>query len=110
MWEIYAWAATAVEEDHYPLAELLLDQLRDIIPSESIDEVARGWILNVEGRIASGHGAEDANQYFEQMRQIGLATNEPELVATAHQNLGVQAVIADDHVAAKEHFLRAASS
>lgn len=104
MWEIYAWAATAVDEDHYPLAELLLNQLRDIIPSESIDEVARGWILNVEGRIASGHGAEDANQYFEQMRQIGLATDEPELVATAHQNLGVQAVIAVDHTAAKEHF------
>lgn len=104
MWEIYAWAATAVDENHYPLAALLLDQLRDIIPSESIDEVARGWILNVEGRIASGLGAADANQYFEQMRQIGLATDESELVATAHQNLGVQAVIADDHATAKAHF------
>lgn len=104
LWEIYGWAATATDEDHFPLAALLLDQLLDIIPSDSIDEVARGWILNLEGRIASGSGVDDAVQYFEQMRQIGKATDEPELVATAHQNLGVQAVIADEHATAREHF------
>ncbi len=104
LWEVYGWAATATDEDHFPLAALLLEQLRDIIPSESIDEVARGWILNLEGRIASGRGADGAAQYFEQMRLIGQATDEPELVATAHQNLGVQAVIAGGHAAAKEHF------
>ncbi|MGN6258715.1 MAG: tetratricopeptide repeat protein [Solirubrobacterales bacterium] len=104
MWEIYGWAATATAEDHFPLAALLLDQLREIIPSDSIDEVARGWILNLEGRIASGRGNDDAVQYFEQMRQIGKATDEPELVATAYQNLGVQAVIAGEHAAAKKYF------
>jgi tetratricopeptide (TPR) repeat protein len=104
LWELYAWAATATDEDHFPLAQIVLDELRKIIPSEEIDEVARGWILNLEGQIASGEGRGDADQHFEQMRQIGVATDEKDLIATAHQNLGIQAVIADDHDLARTHF------
>lgn len=107
LWEIYGWAATAVDEDHYPLARLLIDKLEEIVPAEAIDEVARGWILNLEGRIVSGKGDPDAARYFEQMRLIGVATNEKELIATALQNLGVQAVIAADHRLAGERFKEA---
>jgi hypothetical protein len=48
LWEIYSWAATAVDEDHFPLARLLIDRLEEIVPAEIIDEVARGWILNLD--------------------------------------------------------------
>jgi tetratricopeptide (TPR) repeat protein len=104
LWDIYAWAATATEEDHFPLARVLLAELRSFIPAGAIDEVARGWILNIEGQIASGEGRDDAARYFEQMRQTGVATDDKELVSTALQNLGIQAVIADDHELAREHF------
>lgn len=104
LWELYGWAATATDEDHFPLARALLNRLREVIPAESIDEAARGWILNLEGRIASGEGAADAARYFEQMRQIGIATDDKDLASTALQNLGVQAVIGDEHDVARRHF------
>ena len=103
LWEIYAWAATATDEDHFPLARIVLDELHKIVPAEAIDEVARGWILNLEGQIANGEGKE-GTPYFEQMRQIGVAAGEQELVATAHQNLGIEAVTADEHEVARKHF------
>lgn len=104
LWELYGWAATATDEDHFPLARALLSRLREVIPAESIDEAARGWILNLEGRIASGEGAADAARCFEQMRQIGIATDDKDLASTALQNLGVQAVIGDEHDVARRHF------
>jgi tetratricopeptide (TPR) repeat protein len=104
LWEIYGWAAMATDEDHFPLAQALLARLREVIPAESIDEKARGWILNLEGRIASGEGATDATHYFERMRQVGIATDDKELVSTALQNLGVQAVIEDKHDVARQCF------
>ena len=105
LWELYGWAAMATDEDQFPLARILLDELWKLIPAAVIDEVARGWILNLEGQIASGEGRRDpATQYFEQMRQIGVATDEKRLISIALQNLGIQAVIAGDHDLAKEHF------
>jgi tetratricopeptide (TPR) repeat protein len=103
LWEIYGWAATATDEEHFPLARVLLNKLSEVIPAESIDETARGWILNLEGRIASGEGAAGASRYFEQMRQIGIATDDKDLVSTSLQNLGVQAVIENDHVLARRY-------
>jgi len=101
--EIYSWAEMATEADHFPLAAILLAQLLKIIPSAEIDERSRGWILNLEGRVAGGIGSGDPNQFFEQMRQIGIAIEDTELISTAHQNLGVQAVIAHDHELARNH-------
>jgi tetratricopeptide (TPR) repeat protein len=103
LWELYGWAATATDEGHFPLARVLLNKLREVIPAESIDETARGWILNLEGRIASGEGAIGAAHHFEQMRQIGIATDDKDLASTALQNLGVQAVIEDDHDLARRY-------
>jgi len=103
--DLYAWASVAADEGHFPLAHLLLEELREIVPAEEIDEMMRGWILNVQGRIVSGEGkANEAVACFEQMRQIGVAIGNHDLLATAHQNLGVQDVIAGDAVAAGEHF------
>ena len=104
LWELYGWAATATDEDHFPLARAVLNRLREMIPAESIDETARGWILNLEGRIASGEGATDASHYFQQMRQIGIATDDKDLTSTALQNLGVHAVIGDEHGVARRYF------
>lgn len=102
--DLYSWASMAADERHYPLARLLLAELGEIVPAAEIDQQMRGSIFNVEGQIASGEGADDAGDYFEQMRQIGVAIDDENLIATAHQNLGIVTSLRGDSEAAAEHY------
>lgn len=100
--QLYELASTAIEEDHYSLGKILVNEIERIIPPEAIEELMRGWILNLKGR--NSFDPQQAHGYFEQMRQVGVAIADENLEATAHQNLGALASIQGNHEDAKKHF------
>ena len=97
---LYEIAATATDEEHLPLARLLVEELERVVPADSIDEKMRAWILNLKGRNSSDPAR--ARIYFEHMRQIGIGLADKNLEATSLQNLGVVAVIEEDEEVAKK--------
>jgi tetratricopeptide (TPR) repeat protein len=103
---LYFLADAATTAGLFPVASALLRDLAEIIPAEQIDQEWQGWILNIRGRVEGAlRNPQAARASFEQMRQIGIAIGNRDLEATAHQNLGVEAVIRSDHDVAREHFV-----
>jgi tetratricopeptide (TPR) repeat protein len=103
---LYFLADSTTTAGLFRVARALLDDLAEIVPADQIDQDTQAWILNVRGRVEGAlRNPRMALASFEQMRQIGVAIGSKDLEATAHQNLGVEAVMRSDHDSAREHFL-----
>jgi tetratricopeptide (TPR) repeat protein len=89
-----------------PPARALLAEITDTVPAQTIDRSWEGLIANVRGRLESAsRNPAAARASFEHMRQIAISIEDRGMEAIAHQNLGVEASIREDHQSAREHFL-----
>jgi tetratricopeptide (TPR) repeat protein len=103
---LYYLADVATSAGMLPPARALLAEIADNVPAEMIDRSWEGWIANVRGRLESASRKPvAARASFEHMRQIAISIDDRGMEAIAHQNLGVEASIREDHEAAREHFL-----
>jgi tetratricopeptide (TPR) repeat protein len=94
---LYDYCGQALATGMPGVARHLVEDLRDIVPAEAIDDEREAWVLNLQGRAMSASGeATEAGRLFERMRQIGRELDDPDIESTALQNLGVQAILAED--------------
>jgi tetratricopeptide (TPR) repeat protein len=104
---LYYLADVAASGGLLPVASALLDEIATTIPAAALDRAWEGWIANVRGRVESASRRPRAAQAnFEQMRQLSMSIGDREMEAIAHQNLGVEASLREDHEAAREHYMR----
>jgi tetratricopeptide (TPR) repeat protein len=105
--ELYYLADVAATAGFLPVAGALLDEIATVIPAATLDRTWEGWIANVRGRVESAsRRPQVARANFEQMRQVAVSIGDRGMEAIAHQNLGAEASLREDHAAAREHYLK----
>jgi tetratricopeptide (TPR) repeat protein len=105
---LYYLADISTTAGFVPVCRALLKEISSTIPADEIDRTWEGWIANVRGRIdAASRQPRAARASFEQMRQIAVSIGDSEMEAIAHQNLGAEAAIREDHETAREHCISA---
>ena len=101
---LYYLADIAATAGLVPVCRALLGEISSTVPATEIDRSWEGWIANVRGRIESAsRQSRAARASFERMRQLAISIEDREMEAIAHQNLGAEAAIREDHEVAREH-------
>jgi tetratricopeptide (TPR) repeat protein len=105
-------ATWSIAQDAYDIGlswvtSAMLDRLDEFLPLARVDDRWRGWLLNTRGlALGARERHDEARAAFEQARQLGRALKDPDLESTALQNLGVQAIHADEHETARAFLVR----
>jgi tetratricopeptide (TPR) repeat protein len=90
-----------------PAADLLVD-LREIVDLRRVAPRERAWLYNLEGLTQRALGnVVGARRSFRQMLATGERLGDPHILSTAHQNIGVEALVEDRPDDAREHLLQA---
>ena len=101
---LYYLADIAATAGLVPVCRALLGEIASTVPATEIDRSWEGWIANVRGRIESAsRQSRAARASFERMRQLAISIEDREMEAIAHQNLGAEAAIREDHEVARDH-------
>ncbi len=86
----------ALQAQHAGLPDVALElvgELRAIVPSSTLSEEQRAWLVNTEGLARTGLGEhERAAHLFERVRAAGERLEDDLITSTALQNLGIVAV------------------
>lgn len=86
------------EDTGYPkVALFLIDKLNSILDVDSLESTNKAWLLNSKGLALQSLGRiKESAQALNDMRKLGEAIDDKQIIATALMNLGTQALLVGD--------------